>query len=135
MRSDHLVHMLKNAKEQDFQPGEIIFRQGDPANSFYLIESGKTLIESHDEKMSVPIQVIRQGEALGWSWLFPPFAWHFQARAIEPTHAIVLDGAHLLVTAEEDSEFGYELMKRITQILIERLQAGEKHAKGLENVF
>jgi CRP/FNR family cyclic AMP-dependent transcriptional regulator len=71
----------------------------------------------------VPVQILDAGEVLGWSWLFPPFHWHFQARAIEPSRAIFLDGAHLLVACEENREFGYELLKRIAQVVIKRLQA------------
>jgi CRP/FNR family cyclic AMP-dependent transcriptional regulator len=63
---------------------------------------------------------------LGWSWLFPPFAWHFRARALEPTNAIVLNGAHLLIAAERKRDFGYELMKRVAQVVIHRLQATRK---------
>ena len=63
---------------------------------------------------------------LGWSWLFPPFVWHFRARALDPTTVIVLDGAHLLVACHQNHEFGYELMKRVGQVVIERLQATRK---------
>ena len=51
---------------------------------------------------------------------------HFQARVVEPTTAIVLNGAHLLVVAEEDHDFGYELMKRVAQVVIRRLQSTRK---------
>jgi CRP/FNR family transcriptional regulator, cyclic AMP receptor protein len=63
---------------------------------------------------------------LGWSWLFPPFAWHFRARAREPTNVIVFNGAHLLVAAERNRDFGYELMKRVAQVVIRRLQAARR---------
>jgi hypothetical protein len=69
---------------------------------------------------------------LGWSWLFPPFSWHFQARAIEPTTVISLNGAHLLVSAESNHEFGYELMKRVAQVVIRRLQITRKQLIALD---
>jgi hypothetical protein len=74
----------------------------------------------------VLVQILGPGDVLGWSWLFPPFTWHFRALALEPTNAIVLDGAHLLVTAERNRDFGYELMKRVAQVVIHRLQATRK---------
>jgi len=74
----------------------------------------------------VSIQDLGPGDVLGWSWLFPPFVWHLQARALEPTGAVVLDGAHLLIAAERNGNFGYELMKRVAQVLIHRLQATRK---------
>jgi len=83
------------------------------------------------------IDTIGMGELLGWSWLFPPFVWHFQARAVEPTEAIALDGAQLLIAAERGHNFGYELMKRVAQVVIHRLQAarGRLLAQQVESVL
>lgn len=121
--------LLKGSIEQEFAAGEIIFREGEPANRFYLIESGEVALEfksASGKTGDFPIQTLAAGDAMGWSWLFPPFAWHFSARAIRPTRVISCDGGHLLVTAEEDPAFGYALMKRVSQIVIERLQRCRK---------
>lgn len=123
--SEHLVRLLKNAREVEFQAGEILFREGAPANRFFLIESGRIAIETGPQK-GKSVQTLGAGEVVGWSWLFPPFCWHFSARAVEPTKCFVLDGGHLLVTAEENPAFGYDLMRRISQVLVERLQATRK---------
>lgn len=122
MPPEHLEHLLKNAQEVEFQAQEIICREGEPANRLFLIESGRVAIKSNGQE-GKNVQMLGSGEVLGWSWLFPPFSWHFSAEAIEPTKCIVLDGGHLLVTAEENPKFGYDLMRKITQVLVERLQA------------
>lgn len=70
---------------------------------------------------------------MGWSWLFPPFVWHLQARALEPVKTIALSGAHLLTTAEGDREFGYELMKRVAHVVIQRLQVARKQLIELQH--
>ena len=112
------------AREAIFEGGEIIFREGEPANRFYLIESGSILLEAHEPADGTfPFQKLSAGEPLGFSWLFPPFTWCFQARALETTQAIVLNGAHLLLAAEQNKSFGYELMKKVGQLAIRRLQA------------
>lgn len=116
-----------SAREAVFKPDEIIFREGGPANRFYLIESGSIRLEVHEPSDGrFPIQTLEAGEFLGFSWLFPPYRWNLQARALEPTKAVVLDAAHLLVTAEQNKQFGYDLMKRIGQVAIKRLQATRK---------
>jgi len=116
--------LLQSATEEQFHAGQIIFREGDPANRFYLIESGSVAVEAAAATCGVVrVQTLSAGDVLGWSWLFPPFAWHFQARALERTRALCCDGALLLVNAEEHPLFGYALMKRIAQILIQRLQS------------
>ena len=125
LSSEHLAIVMHNAKQADFAEGEVILKEGDPANRFFLIESGRVAIEAGAQE-GKSIQTLGPGEVLGWSWLFPPFSWHFSARAMEPTQCVVLDGGHLLVTAEENPKFGYDLMRRISQILVSRLQATRK---------
>jgi CRP/FNR family transcriptional regulator, cyclic AMP receptor protein len=126
LKPHHLDELLKNAEEVQFASGQVIFREGDPANRFYLIQSGRVVVES-PMRRGAPIQIeaLGAGEALGWSWLFPGFVWRFQARALETTRAIACDGGHLLVHSEKDN-FGYESIKRVVQALVRRLQATRK---------
>ena len=127
MKPDHLAILAECAKEASFKAGEVLFREGEPADRFFLIESGCVALEAHDPAAgTVLVQELGLGEVLGWSWLFSPFAWRFGARAAEPTTAIVLSGAHLLIMAEKDHDFGYELMKRVAQVVIHRLQTTRK---------
>ncbi|MDH3719745.1 MAG: Crp/Fnr family transcriptional regulator, partial [Planctomycetota bacterium] len=60
---------------------------------------------------------------LGWSWLFPPYIWYFDARAMIRTRAVAVDGLCLRAKCDEDPKLGYELMKRFSAILNSRLQA------------
>ncbi len=123
----NLNMLAQGASEAKFKTGDVLFREGEPASRFYLIRKGKVALEAHEPAGgTVVVQELRVGDVLGWSWLFPPFVWHFQARALEPTEVVVLDGARLLVAAERDHDFGYELMKRVAQVVIRRLQATRK---------
>ena len=56
------------AMEKQFDPGEWIFRQGDPANRFYLILEGKVLIESEVKNRGM-IRFERSGRATIWAGL------------------------------------------------------------------
>jgi CRP-like cAMP-binding protein len=133
MEPQHVRRILKTGKEVTFTPNEIIFREGEPADRFFLIDSGKVSLEAcAPGREPIEVQILEKGEALGWSWLFPPFAWHFQARALETTRATVFNGADLLVHAEEDPDFGYELMKRVAQVVIQRLQATRRRLVRME---
>ena len=91
---------------------------------FFIIRRGKVMIETFvPEKGPIAIQSRGEGEVTGWSWLVPPYKWHFDARAFELTRAIALDGKCLRTKCEEDHDFGYELMKRFTVIISQRLDA------------
>ncbi len=123
MKPEHLKRLRNAAMFKQFERNEIVFREGEPANRFYLICQGKITLESTGDGESAPqVQFVGEGEVLGWSWLFPPYYWHFSARAVEPTNAIFFYGTRLRAQCEEDPVFGYELMKRMAAIVIKRLQ-------------
>lgn len=112
------------ASSAHYERGKYLFHEGEQATHFYLINEGKVALETFaSERGAITIETIEAGEVLGWSWLFPPYRWHFGARVVEPTRAIVLEGAGLRARCEEDHHFGYELTKRIAQIMMQRLQA------------
>ena len=112
------------AMQSHFNPGEVIFRKGDPADRFYLIQEGKVVLESPvKDHSSATIGTVGPGDVLGWSWLFPPDHWHLAARAVEPTAAIFFYCTRLRETCEQDHDLGYALMKRMSAVVIRRLQA------------
>lgn len=120
------------AVEKVFDAGQILFREGEPAGQCYLIQRGRVALEWREQGQLTQLQTVGAGEVLGWSWLFPPFISHFQARTLEPTSVIALDGAHLLVVSNESPRFGYELMSRVAQVLIQRLQATRKQLQQIK---
>jgi len=124
MEPRHIQLLVGCASNVVFRPDEFIFREGEEANSFYFIRHGKVSIETYvPQKGTVAIQTREEGEILGWSWLVPPYNWHFDVRAVELVRAIALDGKCLRDKCEKDHDLGYELMKRFTLIIAERLEA------------
>jgi CRP-like cAMP-binding protein len=107
-----------------FQPGEFIFREGQPADHFFVVREGKVAVEVFvPNKGATTIETIEGGEVLGWSWLFPPYKAHFDARALTHVRALSLDGACLRTKCETDPALGYDLLKRFTQVVVARLEA------------
>lgn len=107
-----------------FKAEEFLYREGDEANNFFVLREGKVAIEAFSPKRgAITIQTLTTGDVLGWSWLFPPYHAHFGVRAIEPTRALCLDGKCLRNKCEQDHDLGYELMKRFSEVMIQRLQA------------
>jgi CRP/FNR family transcriptional regulator, cyclic AMP receptor protein len=127
----HLQLLSESAMLIEFEAGHWIFRQGDPANRFYLILDGKVLIESElDENRVVPIRTLGPGDNLGWAWLFPPYYMHFTARALERTRGIFFYGTCLREQCETNHELGYQLMRRIAEIVVKNLNATQQHLSG-----
>jgi len=124
MNRKQLALLTDCAMVVQFKKGQVIFREGDIANRFYLIETGKVILESSGALGDpVVIDTIGAGDLLGWSWMFPPYVWHFTARATEPTAAIFFYGTILREYCEHDHSLGYELFKRMGAVMIKRLQA------------
>lgn len=107
-----------------FDAGKLIHREGEEANHFYLIRSGKvTLQMMTPNKGPLIIETLDEGDILGWSWLVPPYTWHLDAIAVELTRMIALDGKCLRGKCENDHNLGYELLKRFADIMMKRLEA------------
>ena len=107
-----------------FDAGVYIFKEGDEANEFYPIRSGKVALELFaPQHKPIIVETLGMGEILGWSWLLPPFEWKFFARAMEDTRALALDGKCLRGKCEENHDLGYEMLKRFAHIIERRLEA------------
>ncbi len=120
----HLNIIVGCASNVSFDAEQYILREGEEATNFYIILQGKVALEIFtSDRGPITIQTIGEGEVLGWSWLIPPYQWHYDARAIEPTSAIALDAKCLRAKCEEDHDLGYELLKRFTHIITQRLEA------------
>ncbi len=107
-----------------FNRGVHIARSNDEANHFYILRSGKVAIELESpERGAMTIQTLGGNDILGWSWTFPPYKWNFDVRAIEQTRAIAFDGKCVRQKFEADHDLGYEMMKRFSVMLVDRLKA------------
>lgn len=107
-----------------YNAGDYIARENAPADHFFVIREGRVAVETYLPNFgALCVQTLQDGDIFGWSWLFPPYLWTFDARAVDTVHTIRLDGKCLREKCEEDPRLGYELMKRFARIVTERLQA------------
>jgi len=118
---DLLVGCASNVR---FEAGTYIFRQGEEAHQFYLLRQGRVAVEIYaPQSPPIVVETLERDEILGWSWLVAPHYWRFDARVVEMARAIALDGMCLRRKCEENHDLGYELLKRFSRILDQRLQA------------
>jgi len=124
MRAHHIELLTSCASLKEFREREVIFRIGERANGFYLITEGAVGLEDWFSKRgTITIETLVAGDPLGWSWLFPPYRWHYHARAIRPTTAVFFEGTTLRQFCDEDLTLGHELFKRMSKVMVRRLQA------------
>lgn len=102
------------AANMRFAPGDFLFREGEDANAMFLLRSGRVAMESHTPGCgTTSLMTLEAGDVFGWSWLFPPYVWRLDARAVEPVLALAFDGKCLRAKCEADHHVGYELLKRL----------------------
>ena len=107
-----------------FDTDVAIFLEGQPADRFYVLREGSVALEvASPERGPIVIQTLGPGEALGWSWLFPPHRWHLDAVTRSAVAAIGFDGACLRAKCDADHELGYQLMGRFADLMLRRLMA------------
>jgi CRP-like cAMP-binding protein len=124
MPAPYLQFLTEAAEHRRFAAGETIFAESGDADFFYLIVEGKVALESFVPGWGTyVVQTLGGGDALGWSWLFPPYQWRFSARAIDETETLVFEARRLRDLADKEPAFGVELLKRIAWVIIGRLHA------------
>jgi CRP/FNR family cyclic AMP-dependent transcriptional regulator len=115
---DQLELLTGCASNVRFDAGTYLFREGEAADHFYVIRGGQVALDVYSAgRGALTVQTLGQGDVLGWSWLFPPYRWEYDAKAIETVRAVSLDGRCLRQKCETDSALGYELMKRFADVL------------------
>jgi len=123
LNESHRKRLATGACPFALAPEELLVREGDIAGAFYLILKGHVAIGTHlGERGAAAIQTVGPGEIVGWSWLFPQYVWHFDARAVDDLRAVAFDGACLRGKCEADHDLGYELVGRFASVMIDRLQ-------------
>jgi len=123
MKEEFLELISGCAKNVRFEAGQYMFNEGQPADQFYLLRSGRVALQISAPERTLTVQTVGEDEIVGASWLVPPYRWGFDAKALELTRAIAMDAACLRGKSEGDHDLGYELMKRFMPVLIQRLHA------------
>ncbi len=124
MQSDYVELLSGCCRHSVFHAGDTIHSEGDEASSFFAIRQGRVAIE-----VDVPgrgplvIETLEGGDVLGWSWLFPPYSWRFDARAVELTRAFHFDATCLRDKLDADPVMGYDFMRRFAPVFIRRFEA------------
>ena len=124
LKEEYVTFIAGCASNVLFKEDEVIFKEGEQADRFYLLKGGLVSIDipisSHK---SVTVQTIGENDILGWSWLIPPYKARFTCRARKATRAVAFDGKCLREKCENNPDLGYELLKRLTQVFTQRLSA------------
>jgi len=127
LERDAIAFLAEHARERELDQGALLFEHGQPADRFYLLRSGEVVVEVPAiEGPALTVQRLGPDQVLGWSWLIPPYRWSFQARAVKAVVVFEFDGNAVRGRCEDDPAFGYEVIKRFSSLMSERLDAARR---------
>lgn len=120
----HLHTLAACATERKVDAGTFVFHEGSPADGLFLVLNGRVVLEIYVPSQG-PVQVesVEGGGVIGWSWLVTPHRWHFDARASRASHLVILDGEKVSRLCEQDPELGFDLSKRLMNVVQQRVES------------
>ena len=124
---DVLKFLCECSSMREIKKGQILFRQGEHADKFYVVRSGLISIQMPAIMgPALEIQAVDEDQVLGWSWLISPYRWNFQTKAEEDSELLQFDGVAILARCEQEPKFGYELLKKFAGLMSVRLNAARQ---------
>lgn len=124
MKPEFIQALASCASLKNYKAQAMLGTEGEPSDFFFALLDGRVAIETYQPGLNrLVLLTIHGGEIVGWSWLFPPYEWVFDARARTPVRTLAFDAQSLREKCEKDSALGFELMKRFSQVMTLRLKA------------
>jgi len=100
-----------------------VLREGEEASVVYLLTGGNIALEVEvPGRGTIPVESLHGGDILGLSWLFAPYRWQLDARAVERSTAIAVDASRLRAALDADPALGYAIVRRLAGKLYDRLE-------------
>ena len=123
LEADDLDLMAGCGRNDVVEPGVFLAREGEPADRFFVVRAGSVALEIHAPTGPLLVETLGAGDLVGWSWIFPPHRWVYDVEVLERTRLVAIDAVCLRDKCSADPAFGYRVMHRFAQVVVERLQA------------
>ena len=110
------------AEHVEFPADHPVLIEGEPANSMYAILKGRVAVGVRSPQRGLQvIDTLQRGDILGWSWLFEPYLWTFDAVTVKPVRAIEIHVDCIRPYLAEDPLAANELLREVAAVMAERL--------------
>jgi toluene monooxygenase system ferredoxin subunit len=107
------------AKKEEFSAGSALYNFGDPADDFFVLESGRVeFLIGRDERLSPAGFMLRKGEVFGWAALLENQPQRIaRATCLEQSWLLRINGEQALEVFENDPASGYLVMRRLSSLI------------------
>ncbi len=125
---EELTQIAMIAEETDFEKGDTIFKEGQKADSLYLLEEGSVDLFYHTQEEHDPRSIrkflvgeINPGEVFAISVFIEPYILTATAVAAQNGRMIKIKGPELRFMFEKDHRMAYHLMVQLMKVFADRL--------------
>ena len=115
-----IKEVMEIAARESYQEGDFLFREGDPANFFYILIKGRVKLTVGESGPVVYI-VDHAGEAFGWSSLIGRKEYSASGQCQEPTVLDNFQAAQIQKVIEKYPDQGLVFFKRLAGLIGHRL--------------
>lgn len=123
LTDDMIEKLLPITELQKFDEGEVVFREGENADSFYMVRRGKILLEQRiSEKITISMGTVKPGYAFGWSAILGGATYTTDAVCPEKSDVFSINGLELTRLLDKDHSMGYLITQRVLRIIKKRLE-------------
>jgi CRP-like cAMP-binding protein len=113
---DFLAGLAAIADKESEDKGTILFRTGDPAKNFYILEEGRICICAEKADHSVSF-LHTTGDFFGWSCLLDRPFYSASAECVIPSRLVRIDKDKLDALLKKDSLNGLQFIKNFADII------------------
>ncbi len=128
---EHLKLISTKFQRETFPSDTIIFGQGDPADSLYVLLSGNVSIrfKPHDGEI-INVSDIQDGDVFGWSAALGREIYTSCAITTSASDLVCIKGKDLRELCSSHPEIGVVILERLAGVIAERLK--NTHAQVVE---
>ena len=119
----------------NFDKGEMIFREKEPSERFYMLKSGQVLLEQRiSDEVTAYVAAIKPGYSFGWSAMMENEYYTVNAVCKEPSVVYSFKSNKIRMLFEEDAQMGLRIHQRLLVIIKKRLDIRtEQFRKAIMN--
>jgi toluene monooxygenase system ferredoxin subunit len=120
-----LAALTALAKREEYAEGTVLYKPGDPAEDFFVLDSGRVEFQiGRDERTSPAGFMLKKGEVFGWAALLENQPNRIaSARVLDKSALLRINGKQALKILESDPPSGYVVMRRLSALIARFLAA------------
>ena len=135
-------HKFSSDSIRVFEPGEIIFSEGDDSREMFVVLEGRVEVVKPSPRGEVRLASLERGEFLGEMSLLESLPRSATARAIDNVRLLAIHPGGFLLKIRRDPTFAFEIMQSLSRrirgtndALMKAMSAGETSVESLRKII